>query len=343
MYLSEVTLKNFRSYEDARFSFDKSLTLITGKNGAGKTNLLEAVYVLLQGTSFRVGDKDMVRDSAIWWRVDGLIEGEPRQVRYQLDHHPPKQIIEHESMKRFMHTDRLPIVLFEPSDLQLIHGSPSRRRDTLDLMLNALSHRYRTTLNKYERIIQQRNTALKKHSSNLEDQLFVWDIQLGEYGTTIIQARQKLVDDLNELIGGFYGAIAGNIHDVTISYQTELGRNPTTSSYVAHLHGKLQLDRLRGSTSFGPHRDDIVFTLRGSDAKTSASRGEIRTLLLALKMAYGKLLEMTHENKPLILLDDVFSELDETRQQNLLGIATDHQVIITHTKPISTMSQIVID
>jgi len=336
MYLSEVTLKNFRSYKDAHFSFDKSLTLITGKNGTGKTNLLEAVYVLLQGTSFRVGDRNMIRDGDIdWWRLDGLINHEPRQVRYQVNHHPPKQIIERQTTKRFMYTDRLPVVLFEPTDLQLIHGSPSRRRDSLDVMLVALSSSYKTTLGRYERALTQRNNALKKSSVNLEDQLFSWDILLSEYGVEISRARAQLITQLNERLAGFYGEIAGESVELSVRYSSNAGSDTDVTQYISHLHAKRQLDMLRGTTSYGPHRDDFSFELRSNDARLTASRGEVRTILLSLKLAYAALMEKTYEQKPLILLDDVLSELDTVRQTNLLSCFGDHQVIMTDTKSIS--------
>lgn len=340
MYISKITLKQFRSYGSADFSFDKNLTLITGKNGVGKTNLLEAMYVLLQGTSFRVADKDLIRSNESWWRIDGVIDGEPRQVRYQLGHSPAKQLFVHDTKKRFMYRDRLPVVLFEPTDLQLIHGSPSRRRDSLDTMLVSLSSSYKNALGRYERALVQRNNALKSPTNNLEDQLFSWDILLSEYGVEIIRARRELVDNINSLLGGYYGAIAGDIQDIKIVYKNDLGNDPSPSKYVAALHAKLPLDRLRGTTSAGPHRDDIEFRLRDVDAKQSASRGEIRTILLALKMSYASLLEDEYQKKPVMLLDDVFSELDDVRQINLLTLLNQNQTIITDTKsmPIKGMT-----
>lgn len=335
MYLSKVSLKQFRSYQDAEFLFDKSLTLITGNNGIGKTNLLEALHVLLQGSSFRVSDKDMIKNGETWWRIDGLLDDETRQVRYQLGHSPAKQLIVHDAQKRFMYKDRLPVVLFEPNDLQLIHGSPTRRRDSLDMMLIALSSSYKTALGKYERALRQRNNALKKQVTNLEDRLFSWDILLSEYGVEIIRERQDLIDKLNKYISGYYSEIAGDIYDLEIKYHSDLGRDVTASKYISQLHSKLQLDTLRGVTSVGPHRDDIDFRLRGVDVKQNASRGEIRTILLAMKMTYAHLLEEVYDIKPLILFDDVFSELDNGRQNNLLSTLRDNQVIITDTKVVT--------
>lgn len=332
MYLSKIALKQFRSYEDKSFSFDKSLTLITGNNGAGKTNLLEAVYVLLQGSSFRVNDRDMIRSDTAWWRIDGLIDGLPRQLRYQLDHRPAKQIVINETPKRLMYGDRLPVVLFEPGDLQLVHGSPARRRDTIDTILSSLSQPYKTALGRYERALGQRNNALKQYGQSSDDLLFSWDVLLSEYGVTILQARYELVRKLNELLSAYYSQISGKTETVTVRYISSLPETVTSSQFIAGLHTKRQLDSLRGTTSIGPHRDDIEFFINTEPAKTSASRGEVRTLLLSLKIANAKLLHDTYDINPLILLDDVFSELDATRQSNLLSLTESNQVIITDTQ-----------
>lgn len=335
MVLHEISVKQFRSYESKRFLLDPALTLIAGKNGVGKTNLLEAIHVLLQGTSFRVGDGDLLRTGDEWWRIDGLLGDEPRQVRYQLGHVPAKQLVIHDASKRFTYKDRLPVVLFEPTDLQLIHGSPSRRRDAFDTILVALSGSYKQGLSRYERALQQRNNILRKQPTNLEDMLFSWDVLLSEYGVMIANARRDLIEQLNGMLSGYYSEVAGEVHDLKLEYKSELSARITGTGYIAQLHQKLPLDRLRGTTSIGPHRDDIEFHLEGVPVKQSASRGEIRTILLALKTAYAALLEETHQTKPIVLLDDVFSELDSERQRNLLTLLQGNQTIITDTKTVS--------
>lgn len=335
MQLTDIRLQQFRSYTDAHFTFDPAITLITGKNGTGKTNLLEAIYVLLQGSSFRVSDSELIERTKEWWRIDGNFLDSDRQLRYQTTHKPAKQLIINDTVKRFTYKNKLPLVLFEPTDLQLIHGSPTRRRDSLDMMLTALSQPYKLTRGRYERALQQRNSALKKQPSNLEDVLFAWDILLSEYGVTITEARRDIVTKLNTVLPYYYSEIAGVTHELSIEYQSELPTAISISQYVAHLHHKLDLDRLRGTTSIGPHRDDITFYLNGSQAKLSASRGEVRSILLALKLAYAHLLEETYRIKPLILLDDVFSELDIERQENLLNKLTENQTIITDTKDMA--------
>lgn len=334
MYLSKLTLRQFRSYDQAEFEFDEKLTLITGDNGSGKTNLLEAIYVLLQGGSFRVSDRELTKYDTDWWRVDGCINSDPRQIRYQTDHKPPKHLVEKQTTKRFTYKDRLPVVLFEPNDLLLLHGSPSRRRDAIDLMLSALSHPYKTTLSKYERALVQRNNILKKQPRNMTDALFSWDVLLSEYGVELLHSRRRLIEQLDTLLTGYYEQIAGSYTPLTILYQSDQSGQPTTSQYIQTLHKKLPLDTLRGTTSVGPHRDDIEFVLRDSSAKQSASRGETRTIILALKMAFAKLLESTYDTRPILLFDDVFSELDKSRRQNLATTLGNYQTIITDTQTV---------
>lgn len=341
MYLREITLKQFRTYQDDTFSFDENITLITGKNGTGKTNLLEAIYILLQGGSFRVSDSDLTRNGSSWWRIDGIVDGESREVRYQSDHRPAKQLVIHDTKKRFSYQHRIPVVLFEPTDLQLIHGSPSRRRDAIDLMLSSLSPRYKQAQSRYERALQQRNNILKKRPEKPDDMLFPWNIQLSEHGMTMLEERRQLVSDLNQRLSTHYSHIADGIHELRVDYVSAMPADITSSGYIHTLQARLSHDMMRGTTSVGPHRDDVVFSLSHNDAKQTASRGEIRTILLALKITYAHLLEQQYGMKPLILLDDVFSELDTSRQKNLLAALNENQIIITDTKKITGFGRVI--
>lgn len=331
MQVSSIRLKQFRSYDDSEFSFDEKLTLITGKNGVGKTNLLEAIYVLLQGGSFRVSDTELTKFSTEWWRIDGVIDGEVRQVRFQLDKHPPKSIIENETAKRFSYRHKLPVVLFEPNDLLLVHGSPTRRRDTLDNMLRTLSEPYKKTLAKFERALKQRNTLLKNKPNIGRDDLFVWDVAISEYASEIVNARVAMISQINQSIGAYYSHIANREQSLILKYETKLPKKVTTSVVMSALHKTFELDKIRATTSIGPHRDDLSFWLDNSLIKTTASRGEIRTLILAMKLSYAKIMEETYGTKPVLLLDDVFSELDEKRKQSLTDVMEGYQVIITDT------------
>lgn len=338
MILSEITLSQFRSHEHAQFRFDDKLTVITGENGIGKTNALEAIYVLLRGGSFRsVTDAELTQFDKPWWRVVGVVDEVDREVRFQPEKRPAKHLLVSDTTKRFTYKDRLPVVLFEPNDLLLIHGSPSRRRDSLDDMLGSLSPDYKQLLGRYDRALKQRNNVLKKYgqSQGLQDSLFVWDVALSEYGETIVRRRVELVEQLNELLPTQYASIAGHAADVSLAYESSLPLPVSSSGFIDGLHKTLPIDRLRATTSIGPHRDDMTFYLNGSAAKQTASRGEVRSLLLALKLSYAQLLETQYGTKPIMLFDDVFSELDTSRQTNLLTRLTENQTIITDTKDVA--------
>lgn len=334
MVLQKLRLENFRSYTQREFSFSPEVTVITGKNGIGKTNILEAIYVLLQGKSFRDSDDQLLRYETDWWKVNGVFDEYTRELRYQPGQTVSKQLLVDETSKgRFTYRQQIPVVLFEPEHLALLHGSPSLRRSYLDTLLIALVPTYRSTLAKYERALLQRNNLLKKGGSlvQLRDTVFVWDIALSEYGAELQDARRELISTLTTELSGLYSELAGVKQTLEAVYEPA-GANGSHGLAQA-LAKSLERDVMRGFTSAGPHRDDIRFVLNGKDAKTTASRGEIRTVVLALKYAEVTQLRKQTGLEPLFLLDDVFSELDTTRQNALLAKTEGVQKIITTTHP----------
>ena len=343
MKIDSIRLRQFRSYDDYELRFDDHITVITGRNGIGKTNLLEAIYVLFEGSSFRGVDRELIQYDKSWWRIDGTINNEPRQIRYQLEKSPAKQIIINETPKRFSFTNKLPLVLFEPNDLLFVSGSPSRRRDMVDRMIVTLSHEYKTALSRYERVVMQRNNALKRSypPQKLRDMLFVWDVSLAHHAEIITNARADFIKQINARLPYYYEQIAGELHDVTLRYVHSLPPHSTNSAIMALLDKTMARDIERRTSTKGPHRDDFVFVLGGVEAKTSASRGEVRSLILSLKLAYRDMLAEQFETAPLLLLDDVFSELDEVRQNNLLGSTEQNQIIITDTKNIAGFGRVI--
>lgn len=331
MALERVKLYNFRSYTEREFVFSPDVTVIIGKNGAGKTNILEALYVLLQGRSFRDNDESLLCYTTDWWRVHGYMGDDERELRYQPSQTSPKQLIVNGVNKgRFTYKQQLPVVLFEPDDLLLIHGSPSARRAYLDSLLVQIVPSYRTTLARYERAVLQRNTILKKGGTvaTLHDAVFVWDVALSEYGAEVIAQRSRLVETLNQQLGEYYTEIAQQSNTFTVTYEPPSKQG---SHRLAQLLSRsFEKDRLRGFTSVGPHRDDIGFVLNNKDARTTASRGEARTIILALKRAELDILHTTLGVRPLFLLDDVLSELDETRQEQVIK-NNGYQIVLTTT------------
>ena len=333
MILSAVSLHNFRSYEESSFSFSPKVTIISGPNGSGKTNVLEAIYTLCAGRSFRDRDDDLTRFDAPWWRVNGSVDGSLRDVRFDPTRQPSKQLIVDDAKKaRFTYREQLPVVLFEPEDLRLIDGSPARRRDFMDRILVQLSPQYRRHLRAYERSLVQRNNLLKQsHHRDIDDTLFVWDVSLAEHGAELVMERRKLVEAINGDLSELYSRIADKEHDVRLDYQSPLAKKEVMSSLLSQLKQRTTQDRMRGFTSVGPHRDDVAFYVDGRDAATSASRGEVRSIILSLKLIEAQLYEERFETTPLLLFDDVFSELDETRRAKLLEAQGSMQLILTTT------------
>lgn len=328
MHLSELHLHQFRSHHDVGFRFDSGVTMIVGQNGSGKTNLLEAVYVLASGSSFRDGDMYLAEYETDWWKIEGVVDGQPREVRYQ---NGVKQLrAGGKVLQRISPQARMPVVLFEPDDLRMIHGSPSGRRKYIDRVIAGTVYGYGATLRKYERILSQRNALLRSGATD-HDTLFVLDIMLAEAAEKIVAARRDVIASWNLSLSEIYSHISSHETAVRADYISSVESQAYKQSFITRLKERLERDRLTGSTSVGPHRDDYEFYLNTKPFVTTASRGEVRSLLLALKYIETLVLDEKYATASLLLLDDVFSELDEVRQRLLSEYFCDHQVIITTT------------
>ncbi len=326
MSISKIRLQQFRNYQDRTFEFSSGITVITGNNGIGKTNILEALYIASLGKSFRDPDELLTMHQTLWWRIEAQVDDTVRDVRYK---DAAKTItINDKSFKRLSSQSSLPVVLFEPDHLMLVHGSPSLRRGYIDKQITQYTPGYQTTIRRYERVVAQRNKLLKSPHVD-SDQLFVWDVSLAELATKIITKRIELVSLWNESLSELYAAISDKDDKIRVDYST--GAENYSQRLLETLRRNLDRDRMIGTTSAGPHRDDISFFLNDMNMEHNASRGEIRTLLLALKYHNATQLEELYGIPPLLLLDDVFSELDETRQQKLLASYTRNQIVITTT------------
>jgi len=332
--ISDLRLQQFRSYSDASFEFGNGVNIIVGPNGSGKTNLLEALLVLAHGSSYRVNDADLIQFEKDWLRLDAHLEPgdslrtvklitNPRQSKtYELDGKMYQRLT-------LQHT--LPVVLFEPNHLQLLHGAPDVRRNYLDDILEQTNPGFISFRRNYRRTLSQRNALLKRHKSPSAQELFPWNLRLSELGATIARARAELCDRLAEQLSELYHEISQTDTNVAIHYHTQF----PLSSYESHLLSKLDShlpeDIQRGFTTHGPHREDFVVSYNGKPADEYASRGETRTALLALKIIELQLLEQVRDQTPLLLLDDVFSELDGSRRHALTDHLKDYQTFITTT------------
>jgi len=329
--ITDLRLQQFRSYSDQSFEIGAGVNIVVGPNASGKTNLLEAVLVLARGGSYRVADADLVQFDKPWARIDAdLSNGQRRTIKLTPEQKPSKSYeIEGKAYQRLTLQHTLPVVLFEPNHLRLLTGSPVGRRSYLDDILEQTVPTYGATLRHYRRALAQRNALLKTNAAR--DQFFVWNLRLSELGGHIVKARTDLVETIRTEVQALYQDISRTATEIEILYDTKLNQKHYESQLLHNLESQLDKDLLRGFTSVGPHREDLGVSFNGRPASETASRGEARTLVLALKIIELKLLEQTRGVTPLLLLDDVFSELDGARRRALTEHLSNYQTFITTT------------
>ncbi len=331
---SDIRLQRFRSYRDESFEFETGVNIIVGPNASGKTNLLEALLVAATGGSFRAKDAELVAFGAPWSRIDVRGTEDVRVVKLlpQENGSVKKEfIINDQKLLRLSLQKTIPVVLFEPNHLLLLHGSPDLRREYLDNVLEQTVSGYGKARRDYRRVLAQRNALLKRGLS-VKNQLFAWNIRLSETGSHLAKERHTLVEHINERIGGLYRNLAhSKAAEVQVSYTASCDIVQYSSSLLQALERRQDEDIERGYTTTGPHREDLRLTFNGRDASEVASRGETRTVLLGLKIIELQLLEEARGRKPLLLLDDVFSELDGKRRKALTEVIGGYQTFITTT------------
>lgn len=332
MIINSISLTNFRNHESFRLDFNPDTTLILGANGWGKTSILEAIYILMRGKSFRATDVDIIKNSSDFYRIELEYDsGETNIAVY--DGKQKTFLVGDKKVRRLPKKNKYPVVLFLPSDLNLISGSPSRHREYFDRIFSELSDTYGETISKYEKALHQRNELLKSDHFN-DASLFSWNLLLAKYGTLIKNFRTEYTDLINKELSPTYYSIAENDDIIDLIYQTEIIAT-SESAYLAELERNTEKDHYLGHTSFGVHRDNFEFIFNNKPADGSASRGETRSIILALKFVESNIIYTKLHVKPIILLDDVFSELDQTRRKALINNFKDHQVIITSVEDVN--------
>lgn len=333
--IADIRLQNFRSYVDASFSFSSGVNIIAGPNGSGKTNLLEALLVLARGSSYRVHDAELIHFDATWARLDAQLlqpDTATRTLKIATEPKPLKTYeINGRVYRRLTLQHLLPVVLFEPNDLQLLHGAPDLRRAYLDDMLEQTYPGFASFRRNYRRLLAQRNTLLKRTHQPSSGELFPWNLRLSELGATIARARHELVKAIARDIPELYAELSGSNSQVAIHYKHTFPMEHYETHMMQRLEEHLVQDIARGFTTYGPHREDFTVTYDERAADEVASRGETRTAVLALKILELQLLEARRNQTPLLLLDDVFSELDATRRHALTGFLQRYQTFLTTT------------
>lgn len=328
--LQALELQHIRSYTDGLFEFAEGVNIIVGPNASGKTNLLEAIHMSAQGVSFKSGDDDMIARGAQWGRIDARYGDYIRSVKLKAEPVSKAFVVDDIEKKRFPTEAVVPIVLFEPGHMLLIGGEPERRRSYIDGILTQVEPGFKKLLAAYKRTLLQRNRLLKQERVSPEH-LFVWDLRLSELAGVLVARRAAYVDLVNQQLTGGYRSVSGNDELLEAVYDAKLPIEGYTQAHLQKLKADFALDRARGFTGSGPHREDIRFFLDGSDASLSASRGETRSIILALKIVELAIVREKSPTAPMLLLDDVFSELDGKRRRMLAQTLQHTQTFITTT------------
>ena len=307
MKILRLAVQNVRVHSLKMLDLELGTTLISGPNGCGKTSLIEALYIALRGKSFRGSDESICSYGAQMYQIDVATDELQYRVTYQNQEGAKRKqfVVAGKKHGRLPYALKYPIVLFEPDTLRIVNGSPQRRRDFLDGLIQQYDQSYSHELSRYNRALLQRNKLLKDPLIN-DDELFSWNLILSDYGAKIISKRQAVLNDFNSKITAIYQSIAGTEYEEKITY-----------------------DKAVGATSTGPHRHDIAIGFGDKPAAKVASRGEARTIILALKFLEAAYIEQQTGKRPLILLDDVFGELDQHRQKRLMSEFVDNQIVMT--------------
>lgn len=333
MTIRSLALTNFRSYRESSFVFHPGTTLVVGPNASGKTNLLEAIYVLASAKSFRARDRDLVHHETSHYRLVGRSEDNEFSLGYSTsDGHQEKRATrDGVKIPLVRHVGSIQATLFEPNDLALVSGPPEGRRRYLDYILCQTDRSYLTNLQRYRRVLRQRNALLEGFAvESLRQEIFAWDLKLTELAVEIYLRRQDLINYLRERIEATYASIAGSTVGIDLTYLPSVAGD-YAESFLETLSRNLTRDLAAGFTTIGPHREDFEVRFRDHAVDTIASRGEVRTLVLGLKLGELAYCEAATQIRPLLLLDDVFSELDRDRRRLLLQLLSGHQSVITTT------------
>lgn len=334
MRIDTVEICNFRNYEKARLDFHEHTNILYGDNAQGKTNILESIFVCGTTKSHKGSkDKDLIRIGQEEAHIRVILT--KKDISHKIDMHLRK------SKPKGIAIDGIPIrrsselmglanmIFFSPEDLRIIKNGPSERRRFINMELSQLDHMYLHNLGEYNKALNQRNKLLKQiyYNPSLKDTLEVWDMQLLEYGCKLIQRRKQFVTQLREIVYEINKKLTGGIEHLHIRYDL----NTEEDDYEEKLRESMERDLRFATTNVGPHRDDLSFFNGEVDLRKYGSQGQQRTCALSLKLAEIELVRQLTGDEPVLLLDDVLSELDRNRQNYLLDSIYDIQTIVTCT------------
>lgn len=345
LHVKSIKLINFRNYEGVKLELGKGLNLFLGNNAQGKTNLLEAIYISAIGRSYRTAvDKELIcfqKERAYIGVEVHTVRGE-RFIEFKFERNSKKRVrvnkLEVERASEL--SGSLNVVIFAPEDLNLIKEGPSTRRAFLDTEISQIKPKYRYNLSRYNKILFQRNRLLKNGRNIQLDQLEPWDIQLASIGAYIVRERLDFLEKLSAISRDIHARVSGGREELSIAYQSSL---PTedVDNFEDNFYHALERNRLHDAekrfTNLGPHRDDMEILINGVSCRNFGSQGQQRTAALSLKLAEVELIHGEIGEYPVLLLDDVLSELDLDRRRYLVSTFRDVQTIITSTDDIDLL------
>lgn len=334
MYVKKLLLKNYRNIQLIELELHNGINIFFGDNAQGKTNILESIYICSTGRSHRTHiDKELIK----FYETDAHIRTEIKSLNTQdkIDIHLKKDSKKGIAINNFPINKLgelfgiLNVVMFSPEDLNLIKGSPMERRKFLDMELCQINKVYYYNLGQYHKILKHRNCLLKKiaKDSSLKDTIFVWDKQLTQFGKKVIEIREDFINKINKISKKIHFEITGQKEELEIKYKPSV----TIDEFDEKLEKSFEKDILYSSTSYGPHKDDVLFFINNVNARDFGSQGQQRTVSLSTKLAEIDLIKEEKGFLPVLLLDDVLSELDKSRQKYIISKFKNMQVIITCT------------
>ena len=343
MGLHELRLRDFRVFDEFVFEPDKdAITVLLSPNGTGKTSILEAVYALATASSFRTSSaSDLIRTGESVAEVHGILYHQARRVQVDLTltrgvRNTTKRMLVNgqRPQSRADLSDALPLTIFTPEGVDVVRQGPEHRRTFLTNLLTDVELSTGDVIERFTRILNQRNALIRswqgdRPNAGQREELEVWTIDFAAVSDELVTHRRRVLRDLEPLVVHYYRELAESDDDVTTSYEQSW-----SGGLVDALHDALAHDCARGHTTVGPQRDDIRVTLDGRDTRRQASQGEQRSLALALRLAGHELVRRQRGVEPLLLLDDVFSELDPLRSDRLLHLLPSGQTLVTTASPL---------
>ncbi len=343
MYLSKIELVNYRNYSKLKTKLDPNINIFIGNNAQGKTNILESIYVLALTKSHRYGvENNLIKKEMLACTIKGTLKDgkKIKDLQFNLTKSEKKVMINQKEIKKISdYIFNMKVIMFCPDDLEIIKGSPAIRRNYMNIEISQLFQPYVQYLNEYNKILKNRNEYLKLLNTNQYTDLRYLDIlndKLVERAVSIYRYRKQYMDSIIDKIGSIYEQISG-LSGLTIHYENNIevvhyDEEEIRMKFLDKLKKNLKREMIQGTTLYGPHRDDFSFFLSDEDLKIYGSEGQKRLVIIAYKLAEVQVFYQITNTMPILLLDDIFSELDVKKRNRLIAcLPEDLQIIITTT------------